>query len=352
MRQSVRVVFDEWNADLVVVGLVKKPGEVLSLWFVPRSGKGTLSRGDQPYRLEDVTLGKDFHMDLRAQLTTLALTAVAPLADNEVRGQVLEKGLWDATARLSILLKGATIDNPEHRADLHVAFGNALHTLGERERGTERLEDAVEAYREALKKHTRKRVPLDWGHDAEQPRQRPLDPGRARARHRASREVHRGLPRSAQGTHPRARAARLGHDAEQPRQRPTDPGRARARHRASREVHRGLPRSAQGIYPRARAARLGRDAEQPRRRPTDPGRARARHRASREVHRGLPRSAQGTHPRACRRSIGPGRRTTSATPYGPWARASAAPSVSRSPSRPTAKRSRSTPASACRSSGP
>ena len=151
MRQSVRVVSDEWNADLVVVGLVKKPGEVLSLWFVPRSGKGTLERGDHPYRLEDVTLGKDFHIDLRTQLTTLALTAVAPLADNEVRGQVLEKGLWDATARLSILLKSATIDNAEHRADLHVAFGNALQALGERESGTERLENAVEAYREALK---------------------------------------------------------------------------------------------------------------------------------------------------------------------------------------------------------
>ena len=41
-------------------------------------------------------------------------------------------------------------------------LGNALTTLGERENGTERLLEAVEAYRDALKEWTRERVPLDW----------------------------------------------------------------------------------------------------------------------------------------------------------------------------------------------
>ena len=41
-------------------------------------------------------------------------------------------------------------------------LGNALWTLGERESGTERLEQAVSAYVEALKERTRERVPLDW----------------------------------------------------------------------------------------------------------------------------------------------------------------------------------------------
>ena len=41
-------------------------------------------------------------------------------------------------------------------------LGNALETLGERESGTARLEEAVAAYREALKECTRERVPLDW----------------------------------------------------------------------------------------------------------------------------------------------------------------------------------------------
>ena len=41
-------------------------------------------------------------------------------------------------------------------------LGNALETLGERESGTGKLEEAVAAYREALKERTRERVPLDW----------------------------------------------------------------------------------------------------------------------------------------------------------------------------------------------
>ncbi|WP_299412155.1 helix-turn-helix transcriptional regulator [uncultured Sulfitobacter sp.] len=41
-------------------------------------------------------------------------------------------------------------------------LGNALKSLGERESGTARLDEAVMAYREALKERTRKQVPLDW----------------------------------------------------------------------------------------------------------------------------------------------------------------------------------------------
>ena len=41
-------------------------------------------------------------------------------------------------------------------------LGLALSTLGQREAGTERLLEAVEAYRDALKEWTRERVPLDW----------------------------------------------------------------------------------------------------------------------------------------------------------------------------------------------
>jgi len=41
-------------------------------------------------------------------------------------------------------------------------LGNALAELGEHESGTKRLEEAVAAYREALREWTRERVPLDW----------------------------------------------------------------------------------------------------------------------------------------------------------------------------------------------
>ena len=124
MQQSVRSVLEDWNADLAIVGRVRRSGEVLSLWIVPHSGEGTLGRGNQPYKLDNVTLGKDFHDDLRAQLAAVALAAVAPLAHTEIRGRVLEKGLRNATAKLSTLLEGRAIGRAEHQVALHVALGN------------------------------------------------------------------------------------------------------------------------------------------------------------------------------------------------------------------------------------
>jgi hypothetical protein len=41
-------------------------------------------------------------------------------------------------------------------------LGLALRVLGERDRSTARLSEAVAALREALKENTRERVPLDW----------------------------------------------------------------------------------------------------------------------------------------------------------------------------------------------
>jgi len=41
-----------------------------------------------------------------------------------------------------------------------------LQTLGQRESGTARLENAVSLFRAALEEMPRDRVPLDWGNDA------------------------------------------------------------------------------------------------------------------------------------------------------------------------------------------
>jgi tetratricopeptide (TPR) repeat protein len=51
---------------------------------------------------------------------------------------------------------------PDERGAAGNELGSALRTLGERESGTERLDQAVTAYTEALKEYTRERAPLDW----------------------------------------------------------------------------------------------------------------------------------------------------------------------------------------------
>ena len=61
-------------------------------------------------------------------------------------------------------------------------LGIALRTLGERESGTARLEEAVAAYRAALEENTRARVPLQWARTQMRPRHSQTPAGRATGR--------------------------------------------------------------------------------------------------------------------------------------------------------------------------
>ena len=162
MRECTNSVLDDWNAELAIIGLVKKPREILSLWFVPRRGEGTLDRGDQPYKLENMTLGDDFHDDLRRQIAFTALTAIAPFWDMEARGQTVLDGLQAITNNISILVDRGTIATGQHWIDLQFAYGSALLILGVRDGGTDRLEKAVQVYRAALTASARADDPLQW----------------------------------------------------------------------------------------------------------------------------------------------------------------------------------------------
>ena len=64
-----------------------------------------------------------------------------------------------------IILRRKLLDaasSPDERGMAQDNLGTALSTLGERESGTARLEEAVAAYRDALTEWTRERVPLQW----------------------------------------------------------------------------------------------------------------------------------------------------------------------------------------------
>ena len=233
MLKRARAVLHNWNADLAIVGLVKNPGEVLSLWFVPCEGEGTLDHGDaRHYTLHEVSLGPDFHDDLLAQLRAMTLAAVAPLADNKARVELLEQGLQASANKIRALLKAQPSENPEVRAALQGALGTALGVLGERQSGTETLEKAANAYQAALEVQTRERAPLYWATHPEQSRRRPFDPRRARDRNgppQAGRGGSSGGPRNLfSGPH----AVATGHDPEQSRHRAFGTGRARGRDEA------------------------------------------------------------------------------------------------------------------------
>ena len=79
----------------------------------------------------------------------------------EQRGEA--DSLNEAVAAYREALKERTQDHvPLQWAGTQNNLGTALSTLGERESGTGRLNEAVAAYREALKEYTQDRVPLDW----------------------------------------------------------------------------------------------------------------------------------------------------------------------------------------------
>ena len=143
-------------------------------------------------------------------------------------------------------------------------LGNALTRLGERESGTARLEEAVAAYRAALEERTRERVPLEWATTQNNLGNALHSARGAGERDGAARGGGRGLSRGAGGMDARARSARLGDDAEQSRQCALDARRAGERDGAARGGGRGLSRGAGGMDARARSARMGDDAEQSR----------------------------------------------------------------------------------------
>ena len=71
--------------------------------------------------------------------------------------------LEQAVAAFTEALKERTRERvPLNWATTQSNLGAALVTLGKREGGPERLEQAVAAFTEALKERTRERVPLDW----------------------------------------------------------------------------------------------------------------------------------------------------------------------------------------------
>jgi tetratricopeptide (TPR) repeat protein len=79
-------------------------------------------------------------------------------------GEGRDKGL-NLSLEVAIALARRMLETaatPDERGAAGNLLGNALSTLGERESGTARLEEAVTAYRDALKEYTSERVPLDW----------------------------------------------------------------------------------------------------------------------------------------------------------------------------------------------
>ncbi|MCT4608169.1 MAG: helix-turn-helix domain-containing protein, partial [Pelagimonas sp.] len=85
--------------------------------------------------------------------------ALLTLGERESGTERLEQAV---NAYENALLERTRERVPQNWAMTQMNLGNALRTLGERESGTERLEQAVNAYENALLERTRERVQLKW----------------------------------------------------------------------------------------------------------------------------------------------------------------------------------------------
>ena len=152
--------------------------------------------------------------------------ALATLGEREPGTERLEQAL----AAFTEALKERTRERvPLDWATTQSNLGAALVSLGERESGTERLEQAVAAYTEALKERTRERVPLDWAATQSNvlfPRNTSTPPARPSRPPSGSRWREESEVRSTQGwplgapIHRRAVASRPGPRRSIPRRLP------------------------------------------------------------------------------------------------------------------------------------
>jgi tetratricopeptide (TPR) repeat protein len=106
-----------------------------------------------------VVLAEALHGTNAATITTF-LNLEAQTLEDHGRDRGSNVHLVALIALRSRLLALASSD--DERGAARNNLGNALKTLGERESGTVRLDEAVAAYQAALQEYTRERVPLQW----------------------------------------------------------------------------------------------------------------------------------------------------------------------------------------------
>ena len=156
-----RKLLKRTHGDLLIWGellTLHGQGSAVALYFV--SAETSHSRvepfGFTPTVLLDADFGVEMGVALAAVVATMALPAI------ENRGQFVASMLERVATRLRPLLRQLSSFRPDHRGQVLVSFAVIQSTIGEQAGRSKPLEEAIEAYRAALKEYTRARVPLKW----------------------------------------------------------------------------------------------------------------------------------------------------------------------------------------------
>lgn len=164
LRDADRAVGEEargWlerrNADVLVWGQVFEKN--LLLGFVPRAG--TIGRPNGYSRIgEQIELPRDVKDALEAQVQAVVFSLVAPATAE--RGEFLARQLKPVVLKLRNLMAEPGAFSPELRTSIAFSFGLAAYTLGEQTADSKLLEEAVVAYRYALRGRPREIYSYAW----------------------------------------------------------------------------------------------------------------------------------------------------------------------------------------------
>ena len=165
-QEKARRYLQDSGASVLIWGMVLSRGgsTVYKLYWTPASGAGRQpERYGAPRAEEQLRLPEVFWSDL-AHILRLLVTA----KDSEFRaqeGHYVADQLLPFIARVRTLLRasaGRSGWDADTRGATLLILADALQVRGEQSGQNEPLKEAVATYREALKEHTRERVPLDW----------------------------------------------------------------------------------------------------------------------------------------------------------------------------------------------
>jgi tetratricopeptide (TPR) repeat protein len=130
-----------------------------NLWYERGRDRGLRLDLEVAIAIARIALRRATDCDQRGAALNNLGNVLAILGERETGTERLQ----EAIAAYRAALEEITIDRaPLDWATIQNNLGNAHQILGQRETGTQQLEAAVEAFRAALRERSRDRVPLDW----------------------------------------------------------------------------------------------------------------------------------------------------------------------------------------------
>ena len=163
IARQARALLRRRNGDLLIWGARRtlSQTDAIELHFV----SATDDRGrDKPFAVmtgNRLLLEADFAPEMGTALAALTAALAAPAVSE--RGTYIARRLIPVADRLSPLARNPKqVLRPNDRAQILASYALLSCVIGEQSGDVMRLEEAVRAYRDALREYTRERVPLRW----------------------------------------------------------------------------------------------------------------------------------------------------------------------------------------------